>query len=283
MSAEDLQVIAGTVIPLVQNGVSLPIAYYAYADQMPVSMRTIYKYIDKRVFDIGNMDLRRTVQRKPNRKKSGPELKVDKQCHINRTYPDFQAYIMEHPELNIIEMDTVEGTKGGKVILTLFFRDCDLQLMILKDKKTAAAVTSAYGMLRKRLGDDFARVFRLVLTDRGTEFSNPAAIEFDPYSGEADVRVFYCDPQQTNQKSRCERNHEYIRYIIPKGTSMNDRKQEEITLMMNHVNSMPRASLNAKTPYELFVEIYGEETARKLGLEMIPLKQLCLKPELFKK
>jgi IS30 family transposase len=283
LSEEDLQVIANTVIPLIRNGISLPVAYDAYADQMPVSLRTLYKYVARGIFDIGPMDLRRTVQRRPNRKKSGPQLHVDKQCHINRTFADFLFYLEQHPELNVIEMDTVEGSKGGKVILTLFFRDCDLQIMILRENKTSAAVTQAYQMLRKQLGEDFQRVFSLVLTDRGTEFSNPTAIEFNARTGKVDVRVFYCDPQQTNQKSRCERNHEYLRYIIPKGTSLNDCTPEEITLVMNHVNSMPRPRLNGKTPYAKFVEIYGVEAAKKLGLELIPLEQLNLKPELLKK
>ena len=95
--------------------------------------------------------------------------------------------------------------------------------------------------------------------------------------------MFYCDPQQTNQKSRCERNHEFIRYILPKGSCFDDLTQEDVTLMMNHINSLPRASLNAKSPYEVFVAKYGKETAAKLGLKYIPLKELCLKPELIKK
>ena len=32
--------------------------------------------------------------------------------------------------------------------------------------------------------------------------------------------VFYCDPYVSNQKGRLEKNHEYIRYVIPKGRSM---------------------------------------------------------------
>jgi IS30 family transposase len=248
---------------------------------MPVSVRTIYSYISKGVFDISNIDLRRMVQRKAGRRKSGPVLHVDKQCHIKRTYADFQAYLEKHPEFNVCEMDTVEGKRGGKVILTIFFRDSDLQLMILRDSKTAAEITDAYHSIRKKLGDDFTDVFKIILTDRGTEFTDPGSIEMDPETGEYDCNLFYCDPQQTDQKSRCERNHEYIRYILPKGSSFDELTQEDINLVMNNVNSMPRGKLNAKSPYQVFVSLYGKEIAAKLGLKYVPLEQICLTPDLL--
>lgn len=283
LTKDQIQHIADTVIPLIKNGVSLPVAYGEYEDSMPVSLRTLYDYINKGIFDIDNTDLRRKVFRKPNRKKSGPVLHVDKKCHVGRTYAEFLAFIKANPHFSICEMDTVEGRKGGKVILTIFLRSCDLQLMFLRDTKTAAEVTAAYDLLRRYLEDNFVDIFRVILTDRGTEFSDPGAIELNPVTGEYDCSVFYCDPQQTNQKSRCERNHEYIRYILPKGTSFDGLTQDDIDLVMNNVNSMPRGKLNAKSPYEEFVSMYGEELAAKLGLKYVPLKQLNLTPELLRK
>lgn len=46
---------------------------------------------------------------------------------------------------------------------------------------------------------------------------------------------------------------------------------------------MPRASLNGKAPVQVFLSLYGEETAAKLGLQYIPLEELLLLPELLKK
>ena len=130
LTESELNFIADTVIPLIKNGVSLPVAYSAYADRMPVSERTLYDYIDKGVFDAGNLDLHRKVRRKSSRQKSGPVLHVDKKCHVGRTYADFLAYLEDHPRARVSEMDTVEGTKGGKVILTNFFRDCSLHIQM---------------------------------------------------------------------------------------------------------------------------------------------------------
>ena len=283
LTDEEVNFIEGTIIPLIKNGVSIPSCYNAFADSMPVSIRTLYGYIDRGYFGVDNIDLRRKVRRKSSRTKSGPTLRVDKKCHVGRTYSDFLAFMEENPHINVCEMDTVEGRKGGKVILTIFFRNCDLQLMYIRDSKTAASVTEVFDHLRSVLDDDFGRLFPLLLCDRGTEFTNPSAIEINALTGEIESGLFYCDPLQTNQKSRCERNHEYIRYILPKGTSFDELTQDDIDMVMNNVNSMPRGSLNAKAPVQLFIELYGEETATRLGLQYIALDQLCLRPELLKK
>jgi hypothetical protein len=42
LTEDELQHIAETVIPLLKKGISLPVAYAAYADSMPVSERTLY-------------------------------------------------------------------------------------------------------------------------------------------------------------------------------------------------------------------------------------------------
>lgn len=55
----------------------------------------------------------------------------------------------------------------------------------------------------------------------------------------------------SNQKGRLEKNHEYIRYVIPKGHSMYRYTQEDINLMTSHINSTARDSLNGSTPFDL--------------------------------
>lgn len=42
-----------------------------------------------------------------------------------RTYKDFQKYMEEYPDTNIVELDTAHGSdKAGKVMLTSLFRNC---------------------------------------------------------------------------------------------------------------------------------------------------------------
>ena len=82
------------------------------------------------------------------------------------------------------------------------------------------------------------------------------------------------------QKPHVEKNHEYIRYILPKGRSFNDLTQEEITLMMNHINSTARASLNGNTPFKLAQMLLDNSLLEKLSLKHIPADEVHLKPAL---
>ena len=62
--------------------------------------------------------------------------------------------------------------------------------------------------------------------------------------GNQRTKIFYCNPMASYQKPHVEKNHKYRMYIIPKWKSLNNRTQEDVTLMMNHINSTARANLN---------------------------------------
>lgn len=55
----------------------------------------------------------RKVRYRPRKKQRS--LKLDKKCYVNRTYADFEAFLLEHPDIPIVEMDSVIGEQGGKV------------------------------------------------------------------------------------------------------------------------------------------------------------------------
>ena len=280
LSEGDMHFLDSRIAPLIRRGLSVQTVCDAHAGSMPVCSKTLYNYINMGLLGMSNLDLRRKVRR-PLRRKSGPALKVDRKCHEGRTYEDFLKFMEENPGLPVCQMDTVEGKKGGKAALTLHFTSCNLQLAYLRDRNTSDSVTEVSAGLRSLLGGDFAALFPVILTDRGTEFSNPQAIEWGLPGGVRDCRVFYCDPQQTNQKSSCERNHELIRYVIPKGKSLDGYTQEDMGLLMNHANSYPRARFNGLSPAELFAGIYGEDMLKKIGITLIPIETLCLKPGLL--
>jgi len=280
ISDEELDFLEKNVVPLIKSGCSIPVACHEFKDQMPISEKTMYEYVNKGLFSIGNMDMRRKCRRS-YKKKTGPVLRVDKECHIDRTYMDYERYKSENPEQKIVQMDSVIGRTGGKVLLTIFLTDCDMQLYYLRDRNTAESVSRTFKMLRETLGEDFKKIFQICLTDRGSEFTDPLRIECDEKTGELQCRVFYCEPMDSNQKSNCERNHEIFRYVSPKGKSFDHCNQEMITEASCHINSYPRKSLGWKSPIDLFVENYGEEALKKLGLRKITIDQLQLRESLL--
>ena len=155
-------------------------------------------------------------------------------------------------------------------------------LAFLREANTARSVTEIINNLYNLLGRErFCEMFQVILTDRGSEFTDPASLEFDK-EGNRRTYVFYCDPQRSNQKGGIEVTHEFIRRIIPKGTSFKDLTQDKVQLMMNHINSYTRKKLNNRSAYQLFSFLYGDEIADKLKMEAIPANEIILKPELMK-
>ena len=125
-------------------------------------------------------------------------------------------------------------------------------------------------------------MFPVILTDRGSEFTDPLAIEFSR-DGRCRTRVFYCDPQCSNQKGGIEVTHEFIRRILLKGTALNDLTQKDVSLMMSHINSYKRKKLGNRSANQLFSFLHGEEILRSLGITEIPSDQINLTPLLLKK
>lgn len=81
--------------------------------------------------------------------------------------------------------------------------------------------------------------------------------------------MFYCDPIASWQKGKLEKNHEYIRKVIPKGKSLVDYTQDDMTLLMNHINSTARASLKGRNPYELARLQLKKELFKVIGAKKV--------------
>lgn len=282
ITEEDVLRLDALISPLILKGQSLHHICVNHSDEIMQDERTLYRYVARGIFKARNLDMPRVV-RMGKRKKKRDSFKVDKKCRINRTYQDFLKFMSEHPGLTIVEMDSVEGKKGGKVLLTLHFVVPQLMLAFIRDANTSRSVTEIFdGLYGELQPEDFCRLFQVLLGDNGSEFSNPTAIEKDQ-QGNQRTMVFYCDPQASYQKGAAENNHTLIRRIIPKGTPMDNLTQEDISLMMNHINSYSRPNLGDKTPYAIFAALYGEEILKKMGAVLIPHDKVTLHPSLLKK
>jgi IS30 family transposase len=223
----------------------------------------------------------RVCRLKP-RKAKPVEHKVDNTCRIGRTYAAYTEF-MEQFDVQAVEIDSVIGRVGGKVLLTLMFKSCDFMLAFLRNRNTSQSVIDVFNDLYERLGTDcFKSLFPVLLGDNGSEFSNPKAIEYDA-EGNQRTRIFYCDPYASYQKPNVELNHEFIRKILPKGKSFDDLTQEDINLMMSHINSYSREKLNDKSPFEAFGFLYGYDVLKKLDLFHVQPNEIFLKPALLKK
>ena len=238
------------------------------SNNLNYSVSAIYNYRKKGYLSVNALDFPRVAKFKSRKVKF--EQYVPKKLKIGRTYDDFKAFCAESGTTHWVEMDTVIGRIGGKAILTLHFTNSNFMVGLLLDSKSTAEVTNKLDRV------DY-KILNVILTDNGGEFSDIHGIERQK------ARLFFCDPYQSSQKPNVEKNHTLLRDIVPSGTSFDSFTQETVDLMFSHINNVKRASLNGKTPYELFTFFYGEETTAALGIKQIPAQEVIQSPKLLKK
>jgi len=198
LSEEEVRHIDGIIAPLIRNGQSIHHACSQNKDTVVMSERTLYRYVDSGILSVRNIDLPRKVRFSARKQKV--HAKVDKKCRQGRIYTDFLSFLEQHPGIPITELDSVEGKKGSKVLLTIHFKKAEMMLAFIRDHNDSSSVIEIFNALYSTLGkDNFMKIFKVCLADNGSEFSNPAAIEKDP-DGCSRTRVFYCDPSSPFQK-----------------------------------------------------------------------------------
>ena len=279
---------------LTAKGQSVHAAMASNPDRFTVSEKTVYRYVNGGLLSTKRHNLPRACMVRPRRGK-GVEHRVDKTCRVGRTWDDYLKFVEGNPGVRVVEMDTVEGARGGKALLTLIFNPFNFMLAFLVDAKTSECVPGVFSAilsaLKGRYGEDggrevFSRLFPVILTDNGTEFSNPARIEFDADGGRL-TSVFYCNAYASYEKPHVGRNHGFIRLVLPKGTAYTEPTpfdgltQHGVSLMMSHVNSYVRKGLGNKTPYDLFTAEQGEEIANIFGISRIAANDVTLRPSLL--
>ena len=246
------------------------------------SISSAYRHLHRGYLSVNKLDFPRVVKFKA-RKQRRPDY-IPKAAKIGRTYADFLAFIDEHCIKSWVEMDTVIGRIGGKAIQTFDFTSCNFMFGLLLDDKTAAEVTLKTRSLKEKLyGNDihFGDIFPLLLTDNGGEFAN-ISVFTDDLDGTPETDLFFCDPYQSSQKPKVEKNHTLFRDVVPKGESFDLFTQDTVNLIFSHVNSVKRKSLNGKTSYEMFSFMFSDNIAQILGVKKISAEKVVQSPKLLK-
>lgn len=281
LTTSEMLTIVEIIKPLLKKGQSV----YQILQNHPeikLSTKSLYTYIESGVFQdygINNFSLRRQVSMKKRKKLKKRKEPVN---YEGRRYKDYLQFISDNPSTITVEMDTVYNNQDGPYIQTFIFQNTGLMIGFLHKEKTSESMASTLDYLQETLGNDYSKIFSLLLTDRGTEFEKYGLFEVNVSTGETRSNIFYCDAQTPSQKPHVENNHNYVRDIIPNGKSLEKITQEDLNLMFSHINSAPRKSLNGKTPYETFEFLYGTEILSKLKIQKIEKDMVTLQPYLLK-
>lgn len=262
------------------KGQSISVIYQNHKDEIMISENTVRNYLKRGLLKSNQLDM---IRPRFTANKSVKRRVIKNVDLLNgRTYEDYINYTKEK-DILIVQLDTLVGKLvDNKKILTIHWPSFHFQIGILLEKLSPAFVNNVLMELKNKLGlETYKILFQVILTDNGIEFSLLDEIENDE-NGELITKVFFCDPYKSSQKGSCERNHEFIRYVLPKGVSFDNLNQKDVDLIFSHINSTPRNSLGFKTPFELFKTAFGIEVLRILNINEINKDDVHLKPELIK-
>lgn len=283
LTDEEIYNINKVIFPLVKKGQTTNHLYINHPDVLNFSKVSFYNYINSGVFEFGPLDFPRIVKHK-KRKNKKRRTRQEREILINRKYEDFIEYTSKNSNLNIVEMDTVEGLQSdSKCILTLFWRKSNFMLMFLLENQTTDEVTKVFEYLQQTLlEDNYKKLFQVILTDNGHEFYDVLNIECHHKTGEVLSKVFYCDPSASWQKGGIEKNHEFIRYVLPKKTTFKNLTQNDCNIITNHINSLCRESLNNNCPFKAMLFLCDEKTLNSLNMYYIEPDEVQLNKNLIK-
>ena len=239
LTPEEVYTINKTLAPLIKKGQTINHLYINHPDILDFSKPSFYNYVNNGVFEFKPIDFPRIVKYKKRKNSNKRRSRKEREILIGRTYDDFLNYTSKHPDANIVEMDTVVGLQEeSECFLTLLWRKTKFMLILKMENQTTDEVIKMFEYLQYIIPeDDYKRLFQVILTDNGHEFFDVNNIECMHETGEYITHLFFCEPHMSCQKGMIEKNHEFIRYVLPKGSSFKRIDQEECDLLMNNINS----------------------------------------------
>lgn len=294
--SKDEAIRIGKIIePLVKKGQSLAVILMNHSDEIDISEKSLYTYIESGLFkdvdiDLGPLNLIRQVNRKlPKDKASLYKPRNDRSYLKGRLYSDYLNYVKINENASIVQMDTIyNDISNGPFIQTFKFLKYGFIFCVFHLEKTAANMNNGVLLLESILGEElFNLEVEVLLTDRGSEFYSLADIE-SRNDGTYRTHLFYCDPLASCQKASIENKHIELRYILPKEIDLYKlglNNQDDMNLVISHVNSAPKEKLNGKSPLEL-MEFLSPVMFKKFtdfGITKIEADEVTLKPYLLKK
>ena len=284
LTPEEVYLINTTLTPLIKKGQTINHLYINHPDILDFSKPTFYNHINNGIFEFGPLDFPRIVKYKKRKNSNKRRTRKEREILVNRKYTNFIEFISNNPDLNIVEMDTVEGLQTeSDCFLTLLWRKSKFMLIFKLESQTTEEVTRIFKTLQTLIPlDIYKNLFQVILTDNGHEFFDVNNIECIHSTGESVTHLFFCDSHASSQKGSIEKNHEFIRYILPKGSSFKNITQEGCNLIMNNINSLCRDSLNGKSPYEAMLFLCDKYILKSLSCYYIEPDNVDLSYNLLK-
>lgn len=211
-----------------------------------VSTKTLYKLAKQGVIDVNK--LRRKGKNNPkDHNETRGKINTCKTIHErNDKYPNAKTGV----EYGHFEGDTIVGKGRKSAIVTLVEKQSKYIVLLKASRKSNDVKESTCNWLC----DIDDSCIKTITFDRGKEFSKWLDIE---KNGSTKVEIYFGDPGCPGQRGLNENSNGIVRKDLPKSTDLSIYSQEELNIISNKWNSIPRRSLNYQTPDEVMKKATG--------------------------
>jgi len=215
-----------------------------FPKQEMVCTKTLYNYVDTKLLPIRNIDLPLKVRRKNKSNRVRQHLKI-----LGRSIDERPASVLTRRSFGHWEIDTVIGSKSksDNVVLSLAERKTREYISLKIASKSTDGVSDGISYLRDLFGDKFSLVFKSITSDNGSEFADLSKLEED-----TKTKVYFAHPYTASERPSNERSNGLLRRFIPKGKRIDSYDADEILMVSDWCNDLPRKILNYQTPGDLF-------------------------------
>lgn len=216
-----------------------------------ICVSTLYNYIDKGVFlQLTNKALpikKNKDKRKYQKVRAARKAQGDS---IEKRPPE----VAERSSFGHWEMDCVVGKKKTKkTLLVLTERYTRNEIVrIMKDKTTKSVIAALDGIERQYGKKLFAKVFKTITVDNGSEFADCEGIERAYNNRGKRTKTYYCHPYTSCERGSNENQNRLVRRHYPKGTSFERVTIADIQYLENWINNYPRQIFDFHTAGEMF-------------------------------
>lgn len=216
-----------------------------------ISKTTLYRYIDIGLFlTVTNKDLPVKGRRKKKHKKVRKQARASAGDSIEKRPEEVES----REEFGHWEMDTVVGKRGKSKnsLLVLTERKTRQEILVKLAEHTMEQVCRALDSLERKWANLFSAVFKTITVDNGSEFSDCAGMEKSATGDGNRTKVYYCHPYSSYERGSNEVQNRMVRRKIPKGTSFDDKTEEEIQGVEDWINNYPRRMFGYQSAQMLF-------------------------------
>lgn len=216
-----------------------------------ISKTTLYRYIDIGLFlTVTNKDLPVKGRRKKKHKKVRKQARASAGDSIEKRPEEVES----REEFGHWEMDTVVGKRGKSKnsLLVLTERKTRQEILVKLAEHTMEQVCRALDSLERKWANLFSAVFKTITVDNGSEFSDCAGMEKSATGDGNLTKVYYCHPYSSYERGSNEVQNRMVRRKIPKGTSFDDKTEEEIQGVEDWINNYPRRMFGYQSAQMLF-------------------------------